>query len=96
MDSKIVHLPNLEGLVVLNIPSWGGGLNPWVQGNEGDQAPKQDFNDGLMEVFALESSYTINMLYAGLSGPIRLGQCSTLTIQLRKTTAVQIDGEPWE
>ena len=29
MDGKLIHLPDLEGVVVLNIPSWGGGCQPW-------------------------------------------------------------------
>ncbi|VUZ49451.1 unnamed protein product, partial [Hymenolepis diminuta] len=28
-DGKVLDLPPLEGIVVLNILSWGGGANPW-------------------------------------------------------------------
>lgn len=32
LDGKLVHLPELEGIVVLNISSWGSGVDLW--GNE--------------------------------------------------------------
>ena len=32
MDDKVVQLPPLEALVVLNIPCWGAGVRPWTMG----------------------------------------------------------------
>ena len=29
LDGKLVELPPIEGIVVLNIASWGGGCRPW-------------------------------------------------------------------
>lgn len=29
LDGKLVELPELESIVVLNIPSWGAGVNLW-------------------------------------------------------------------
>jgi len=29
LDGKPVELPPIEGIVVLNIASWGGGCRPW-------------------------------------------------------------------
>ena len=29
MDGKLVELPPVEGVIVLNIASWGGGCRPW-------------------------------------------------------------------
>lgn len=44
------------------------------------EAPEQNFNDGLMEVFCLVSSLHIAQLQVGLGEPIRLGQCSSLKV----------------
>ena len=32
MDGKVIVLPNIEGIVILNINSWGGGCRPWELG----------------------------------------------------------------
>ena len=36
MDGQRVDLPQLESLVVLNIPYWGAGVQPWTMGNGND------------------------------------------------------------
>nr|XP_045595029.1 diacylglycerol kinase epsilon-like isoform X1 [Procambarus clarkii] len=96
MDQQKVELPNMEAVVVLNIASWGAGVRPWTMGAGGADAPKQDFSDGLLEVFCLASSFHIAQLQLGLSEPIRLGQCSTLKLCLKGMAPMQVDGEPWE
>ena len=30
LDGRLVDLPEIEGVVVLNIASWGGGCLPWA------------------------------------------------------------------
>ena len=32
MDGHKVKLPQLEAIVVLNIPCWGAGVRPWKMG----------------------------------------------------------------
>lgn len=64
MDGKVIKLPHLESIVILNIPYWGGGVDPWnISGpsNKGD-IPKQSINDGLLEVFGIYSSFHIAQL----------------------------------
>ena len=34
MDDKKIELPNVESVVVLNIPCWGAGVRPWELGTE--------------------------------------------------------------
>jgi len=43
MDGKIMELPHLESIVVLNIPYWGGGVKPWEIGID-ETTPKQRYN----------------------------------------------------
>ena len=32
MDGKKIELPEIESVVVLNIPCWGAGVRPWSLG----------------------------------------------------------------
>lgn len=102
MDGKKIDLPELESIVLLNIPSWGGGANLWQLGlstdlidSEGRKWSQQSFNDGLIEVVGLYSSFHIGQLMIGLSEPLRLGQAKSVTIYLNERLPVQVDGEPW-
>lgn len=102
MDGNKIDLPELESIVLLNIPSWGGGANLWKLGlsteetdSEGHRWSKQSFNDGLIEVVGLYSSFHIGQLMIGLSEPLRLGQAKKVTIHLLERLPVQVDGEPW-
>jgi hypothetical protein len=40
MDGKLIKLPHLESIVVLNIPYWGGGVDPWNIGQNKADLPK--------------------------------------------------------
>ncbi|CAL1543259.1 unnamed protein product [Lymnaea stagnalis] len=96
LDNKEVILPELEGIVVLNISSWGGGCQPWGNSQEsGMSQPRYD--DGKLEVMGLFSSFHIAQLQIGLATPLRLGQARKVTISLHGGNApMQVDGEPWE
>ncbi|VDK23926.1 unnamed protein product, partial [Anisakis simplex] len=50
VDGKIIELPNIEGIVVLNLLSWGSGANPWGTAKEEGQFQKPTHYDGLLEV----------------------------------------------
>ncbi|BFZ18110.1 hypothetical protein BsWGS_21149 [Bradybaena similaris] len=97
LDGKEIILPEIEGVVVLNIASWGGGCQPWGSGisEEGYADPRYD--DGVLEVMGLFSSFHIAQLQVGLASPLRLGQGKEVTIILHGGNApIQVDGEPWE
>lgn len=103
MDGKIVTLPELESIAVLNIPSWGAGVNLWALGLNGDRRDSegngpwavQSFNDQKLEVVGLYSSLHIGQLMIGLNEPLRLGQASHIKIHLMEKVPIQVDGEPW-
>ncbi|VDM60402.1 unnamed protein product [Angiostrongylus costaricensis] len=56
LDGRLVKLPEIEGLVFLNIHCWGAGVQPWKYA-EGEYPQKLD--DGIFEVFAVTSSFHI-------------------------------------
>merc|ERR1712127_647845 len=95
LDGKIIELPHLESIVVLNIPYWGGGVKPWEIGLD-EKNPKQCINDGILEIFGIYSSFHIAQLQVGLAEPYRIGQAKTVRMRLKKRFPVQIDGEPFE
>ena len=97
MDGVKIELPEIESVVVLNIPCWGAGVKPWSLGSG-----HKDFNftpsicDGKLEVFCVFSSFHIAQMQVGLSEPHRVGQAHQVRILLSESVPMQIDGEPWE
>ncbi|XP_066588892.1 diacylglycerol kinase epsilon isoform X2 [Prorops nasuta] len=96
LDDKRAELPSIESIVILNIPSWAAGVNLWNMGLEGNEdVGVQSIEDGKLEVAALYSSFHMAQLQIGLSQPHRIGQAKTVKIKLLKSSAIQVDGEPW-
>ncbi|KAF8569380.1 hypothetical protein P879_05998 [Paragonimus westermani] len=93
-DGKLLLLPPIEGLIVLNIHSWGGGANPW--GVEKDDVfVKPTHYDGLLEVVGISGVVHMGQIYSGLGTGIRLTQAGHLKILLKTELPIQIDGEPF-
>lgn len=72
-DGNIVMLPPIEGLIVLNILSWGGGANPWGMEKD-DVFAKPTHYDGLLEVVGISGVVHMGQIYSGLGTGIRLAQ----------------------
>lgn len=98
LDGQLIELPEIEAIVILNISSWGGGCQPWGAGHdENNQLKPASFNDGMLEVMGIYSSFHIAQLQVGLADPIRLGQAKIVKISLSGgKVPMQVDGEPWE
>jgi len=97
MDGTKIELPNIESVVVLNIPFWGAGVQPWSLGSGAKEFSfEQDIADKRLEVFCVYSSFHIAQMQVGLSEPHRIGQAETIRIELDESVPLQIDGEPWE
>lgn len=96
LDGKQVDLPELESIVILNISSWGAGVNLWgksvfvlmenlersIAGMLGHSfgKPSQSYHDGILEVLGIYSSFHIAQLQVGLSTPLKLGQARTVEV----------------
>ncbi|VDD74769.1 unnamed protein product [Mesocestoides corti] len=93
-DGKVLDLPPLEGIVVLNILSWGGGANPW--GLDKDETFfKPTHYDGLLEVVGICGVLHMGQIYSGLRSGIRLAQAAHLKIIMKSELPIQVDGEPF-
>lgn len=96
MDGIRIELPQVASIVILNICSYAGGVQPWTCGQGRAYAPKQDFSDGLLEVLGFTSALHVGLLKLGVGEPIRLGQGSEIKLHLKNRVPMQVDGEPWE
>lgn len=65
--SNRVDLPDLESVVILNIPSWGAGVRPWTLGYHHKDFPEPRISDGKLEVFAVASSFHIAQMQVRFS-----------------------------
>ncbi|XP_075993586.1 diacylglycerol kinase theta [Genypterus blacodes] len=94
VDTQSVPLPNIEGLIFLNIPSWGSGADLW--GSEVDgRHEKPSFDDGLLEVVGVTGVVHMGQVQSGLRSGIRIAQGNYIRLTLSKAVPVQVDGEPW-
>ncbi|XP_048400216.1 diacylglycerol kinase eta isoform X1 [Stegostoma tigrinum] len=96
-DGVSISLPSLQGLAVLNIPSYAGGINFWGGTKENDNYGAPSFDDKKLEVVAVFGSMqmavsrVINLQYH------RIAQCRMvkITISGDEGVPVQVDGEAW-
>ncbi|XP_069575615.1 diacylglycerol kinase theta [Brachyistius frenatus] len=94
VDAQDVPLPNIEGLIFLNIPSWGSGADLW--GSEVDgRYGKPSIDDGLLEVVGVTGVVHMGQVQSGLRSGIRIAQGNYVRLTVSKPIPVQLDGEPW-
>lgn len=95
LDGERVELPNLEGIIVLNIGSWGGGCRLW-EGMGDETYPLARHDDGLLEVVGVYGSFHCAQIQVKLANPFRIGQAHTVRLILKcSMMPMQVDGEPW-
>ncbi|XP_008325453.1 diacylglycerol kinase theta isoform X2 [Cynoglossus semilaevis] len=94
VDTQDIPLPNIEGLIFLNIPSWGSGADLW--GSEVDSRHgKPSIDDGLLEVVGVTGVVHMGQVQSGLRSGIRIAQGNYIRLTVSKPIPVQVDGEPW-
>ncbi|XP_045508827.1 diacylglycerol kinase eta [Colias croceus] len=96
-DGQRIPLPELQGIVVLNIPSFMGGTNFWG-GTRGDDlflAPS--FDDRVLEVVAVFGSAQMAASRLINLQKHRIAQCRAVQINILgdECVPVQVDGEAW-
>lgn len=94
-DGKRLELPaDIEGILILNINSFMGGVNLWRSTPE-RPVPPQGLHDQLLEVVGIYGSLHMGKLQVGLAHAPCLTQCSTVRITTLDELPMQVDGEPW-
>ncbi|KAH0515411.1 Diacylglycerol kinase theta [Microtus ochrogaster] len=94
VEQQEVELPSIEGLIFINIPSWGSGADLWGSDND-SRFEKPRIDDGLLEVVGVTGVVHMGQVQGGLRSGIRIAQGSYFRVTLLKATPVQVDGEPW-
>ena len=106
-DGKPVPLPRgIEGLMILNTPSYGGGSDLWDEARGAPLPARADrfttppaqrasMSDGVLEVVGVTDVLHLAFSLGGLSNGVRLCQGSTLRVRCADGgVPLQIDGEP--
>jgi diacylglycerol kinase (ATP) len=95
-DGRLVSLPNLQGIVILNIPSYMGGTNFWGTRDD-DNFVTPSFDDKILEVVAVFNSVQLGVSRVFNLQKHRIAQCRSLTITILgdEGVPVHVDGEAW-
>nr|CAG4635922.1 EOG090X00MP [Eubosmina coregoni] len=94
VDGKMVELPPVEGIIILNILSWGSGANPWGFEKD-DQFSVPNHWDGMLEVVGVTGVLHLGQIQSGLRSAIRIAQGGHIRIRMNSELPIQVDGEPW-
>ncbi|XP_041479326.1 diacylglycerol kinase theta-like isoform X2 [Lytechinus variegatus] len=95
VDGKPVSLPTLEGILVLNISSWGSGADAWGIDGQDNSFSKCRHDDGMLELVGLTGVVHLGQIQSGLRSGVRLAQGAQIRITMNTDMPVQVDGEPW-
>uniref|UniRef100_A0A8C1KCH3 Diacylglycerol kinase n=1 Tax=Cyprinus carpio TaxID=7962 RepID=A0A8C1KCH3_CYPCA len=96
-DGQYIPLPSLQGIAVLNIPSYAGGTNFWGGTKEDDICCAPSFDDKILEVVAVFGSMQMAVSRVIKLQHHRIAQCRTVKITILgdEGVPVQVDGEAW-
>ncbi|KAG7462252.1 Diacylglycerol kinase eta, partial [Solea senegalensis] len=96
-DGQYIPLPSLQGIAVLNIPSYAGGTNFWGGTKEDDIFCAPSFDDKILEVVAVFGSMQMAVSRVIKLQHHRIAQCRTVKITILgdEGVPIQVDGEAW-
>ncbi|XP_046342840.1 diacylglycerol kinase delta-like isoform X3 [Haliotis rufescens] len=96
-DGQRIPLPSLKGIVILNIPSYGGGANFWGGTKEDTNFTAPSFDDKILEVVAVFGGVQMAVSRVIDIQHHRICQCRTVKITILgdEGVPVQVDGEAW-
>ncbi|XP_004916838.1 diacylglycerol kinase kappa isoform X3 [Xenopus tropicalis] len=96
-DGEPISLPSLQGIAVLNIPSYAGGINFWGGTKEDNNFGAPSFDDKKLEVVAVFGSIQMAVSRVINLQHHRIAQCRVVKITIlgEEGVPVQVDGEAW-
>ncbi|KAJ8282553.1 hypothetical protein COCON_G00050720 [Conger conger] len=96
-DGQYIPLPSLQGIAVLNIPSYAGGTNFWGGTKEDDIFCAPSFDDKILEVVAVFGSMQMAVSRVIKLQHHRIAQCRSVRITIlgEEGVPIQVDGEAW-
>jgi len=100
VDDRVVEFPSdTEGIILLNINSFSGGVRMWSSANRGASGDatftKSRADDGVLEIVAVTGALHLGQLNARVAKPVQVAQGRRVRVELKRDLPVQIDGEPW-
>lgn len=85
--------PEAEGVILLNINSFAGGVRMWER--EGSYG-MSSMQDGLVDIVVVHGALHLGQLNMGVDKPVRICQAREVRVVIDKKVPMHVDGEPWE
>ena len=85
--------PETEGIILLNINSFAGGVRMW---EGGDGHGNSSMQDGMVDVVVVFGALHLGQLNWGVDKPVRICQARDVKVIVEKGFPMHVDGEPWE
>ncbi|KNC87608.1 hypothetical protein SARC_00308 [Sphaeroforma arctica JP610] len=97
VDGKKLEIPKgMKGLVLVNIPSYAGGIDLWGKKfKPNDTLTPQKLDDGLIEVVGVGGFWHTAFMKMGMKKGKRLAQGRKVGFKIKNDIPVQYDGEPF-
>ncbi|KAL7714154.1 Diacylglycerol kinase [Entamoeba marina] len=98
VDGEYVDLPPVEGLIFLNLPTYGGGIPFWQRVTDAESINgfvDSHYGDGLLEVVGITNVMHLSTVMSQISSPIKVAQGKVMELKMVLELPAQYDGEPF-
>ena len=98
VDGTVIDIPKVQGIAILNLPSYGGGNRFWGQLKLKEimmGLKETNYNDKVLEVVGFENAVHLGSCVSRTSVPLKIAQGKVIIIMFKEDIAAQYDGEPY-